>query len=72
MARSRLKELRALIETAQGLGFECDDTSRRHLRFLRAGCTPVFVSRTPSCRRAWKNALSDLRHALNEQCPLEY
>lgn len=68
MARKRqTDQLRRLIEAATELGFSCDYSSNRHLRFERPGCAPVFASRTPSCPRAWLNAVRDLKHALTQR-----
>lgn len=65
MSKSRgLKETaRMLTAYAENLGFTMDFTRNGHLKFFKAGAKPVFVSSTPSCPRALKNAQADLRRA---------
>ncbi len=52
----------AVIE-AERLGFTVGFTKKRHMRFSKPGCVPVYTSGTPSCYRAAKNAIAMLRRS---------
>ena len=55
--------LNRVIEFAEELGFVPGLTRGGHIRFTKTGKQTVFCSRTPGCRRATKNAISDLKKA---------
>lgn len=64
---SRKRGVRGLIKEivsyGESLGFAANLTPGGHFKFFQRGCTPVFVSSTPSDQRAYKNARADLRRA---------
>lgn len=52
-----------VIDFARTLGFVAEITRGGHIRLVKPGRKTVFMSRTPSCHRAVKNAMSDVRKA---------
>lgn len=50
------KHAKELAAWAAKRGWTCDFSGRKHLRFEKPGCPPVFCSRTPSDSHATKNA----------------
>jgi predicted RNA binding protein YcfA (HicA-like mRNA interferase family) len=56
--------IRDLIEEAEKLGYTAEPTNGSHVRFTHSSGALVHVSGTPSDRRGWQNARSDLRREL--------
>lgn len=52
-----------VIEFAESLGFVAEQTRGGHIRLSKPGRKVVFVSKTPSCPRARKNAMADVMKA---------
>ena len=52
-----------VIAFAESLGFVAELTRGGHVRLSKPGRKKVFVSKTPSCPRALKNAMADVRKA---------
>lgn len=50
-----------VIAFAESLGFVAEQTRGGHVKLVKPGRKTVFISKTPSCHRAVKNAISDLR-----------
>ena len=42
-------------------GWTVHRASGKHIIYVRPGCQPVTVARTPSCHRAWKNCQAQMR-----------
>lgn len=63
---SKRKEIKIIIEYAEGLGFQVDSTNSNHLKFKKEGCVTVYTSSTPSDHRAFLNIKSQLKRALKQ------
>ena len=57
------EDLKRLVSFAQSAGWAVQQTRKLHLKFTKPGRQPVFTSGTPSDRRAWLNAKSQLSQA---------
>ncbi|MGX5217852.1 type II toxin-antitoxin system HicA family toxin [Pseudomonas segetis] len=57
------KDLKRLISFAQAAGWTVHQTRKLHVKFTKPGRQPVFTGGTPSDRRAWLNAKSQLTQA---------
>lgn len=58
---------RRVMDHAEQLGWTWSRTARGHLKFVKAGCQPVFFGGTPGDRRAWRNGICNLNKA-NAAC----
>lgn len=56
------KEGAKLLDFAEANNWHAEVTPK-HLKLSKPGSKPVFVAVSPSCYRAYDNALSDLRRA---------
>jgi hypothetical protein len=55
---------REFLKEAQRMGWRAERTRGGHLRWRKAGVpTPIITASTPSCYRAYQNALASLRRA---------
>lgn len=50
-----------VIDFAKTLGFVAEPTRGGHVKLVKPGRKAVFLSKTPSCWRALKNAMADVR-----------
>lgn len=53
-------EVQRVIDHAEAEGWTWSRTLKGHIKFLQAGCQPVFFGTTPSDRRAVLNSISNL------------
>ena len=63
LLRGAHDSIRRLAEFAIGEGWTLTRSSSGHLKFSKAGCTPIFTSGTPSDYRTERNARAMLRRA---------
>lgn len=57
------KELKKLDKQLREQGFQTRITTMQHLRVFKDGQSVTTVAGTPSDKRSWSNALSQLRRA---------
>lgn len=61
-----MKEQRTFIRSAERKGWTVSYTKAGHIKLSRPGVRPVYAAGTPSDRRAWKNALCEMRRAVRQ------
>lgn len=64
LLRGAHDSVRGLAEFALAEGWDLSRSSRGHLKFSKAGFTPIFTSCTPSDFRSERNARAQLRRAV--------
>lgn len=55
------REYKGLIKEAESAGYTVGTTKNNHLVLRKPGCTPIYMSATPSDHRAVKNAWATFR-----------
>lgn len=61
------RSMKRVVSFAVHHGWDVERTRGGHLRFLKAGCPPVFTGYSPSDARAEKNVLARLRRIQKQQ-----
>jgi hypothetical protein len=60
-----MTRMREFLRLARRLGWRAERTGRDHYRLTHPDARrAVYTGSTPSCRRAWRNALAAMRRAL--------
>lgn len=68
LLRGAHDSVRRLAEFALAEGWTLTRSNSGHLKFSKAGFTPIFTSCTPSDHRTERNARAQLRRAEAQNC----